>query len=877
MVRHSGARRSLFALLASTCAALPEWPDDDLSVWERFENVSSNCTYVSGEIASKCRSFNERHYCRVKAARRVWGTPCYAQSWQSCVARSADADQAVFPSTQGADSKCVWCSPSASKATAAYSCTSGASSVCPARTSTTPGSCANSDDCRIDAMKFPVADPTLYFDPYWDLHCRNGGVRAWQWGPSGSNFNGSDVMLHGGSKCKCPSGWTGVECAQCVGDASCVGTLGAGATCDKSLGSAKPLTQSCTPLFSTNDFFWTSGEGLTTVSLHISRKRQTLQMMFHGQIDFPWNREPIGWGQSNGFLGNGASFIATFTECTEERHVACPKTTNPIRPADATCMIQSCTGIVFTCPMDLGPDADIRFEGCAPHNYFPKKGTVTWACAELDVKAPSESFGLGCSFGLPGFLPWEFGCDVGTCRSALVAAPAPDQDQDQAFTDDSVAAASESVAESFSTAPATKAVLVSAYEGASCAAISPSAPLPEELLGNELSEWDRYAILSSNCTYSNTSGTPAACRTFDERHACRVAAARRVWGTPCYAQSWQSCVTRTPNGARAVFPSTQGTDSRCVWCSPNASKATAAYSCTSSASSVCPARTSTTPGSCANSDDCRNDARKFPVTDPTLYFDPLWDLHCRNGGVRHWTYAKHPPVAMSNGNNDCVCPPGWTGVECAQCVDNSSCSGDAATCDRTIGLVPDAPLSASCMPVGATEIFFEMSTQTLVTVPNLHISRKRGTVRLNLLGETDFPWNLTFGSAPFASTTNGFLQNPTAFHIIGSECTSERNKTCPAGHKTHPLGALCNNIVCPSVRYECPSDCDSSAHGGLTTHCLRSTSRFVNCPAPVRHRVLQFFFSLLCLCSYVDPPHATFHRVSTVARFSSFWFCTVLD
>lgn len=197
---------------------------------------------------------------------------------------------------------------------------------------------------------------------------------------------------------------------------------------------------------------------------------------------------------------------------------------------------------------------------------------------------------------------------------------------------------------------------------------------------------------------------------------------------------------------------------------------------------------------------------------------------------------------MTNGNIDCVCPAGWEGAECAQCSADESCAsagyGAKATCDRTIGEVDDAPFTASCVPIGGTKILFESYTNTKSSMPNVHISRKFGTVRINVLGETDFPWNQT-AYVPTAKLVKqgdgngtGLAQNPTSFHMIGTGCISTRRAACPP-LSGHPQGSTCNTLKCNAVRYVCPSDCDNDPLGpGPSTHCTPTTSRFVNCPAP---------------------------------------------
>ena len=204
--------------------------------------------------------------------------------------------------------------------------------------------------------------------------------------------------------------------------------------------------------------------------------------------------------------------------------------------------------------------------------------------------------------------------------------------------------------------------------------------------------------------------------------------------------------------------------------------------------------------------------------DAVTTFNPKWDLHCRNGGVRHWSYTSdddNHTLQMTEGNVDCVCPAGWEGVECGQCSSDASCSaagyGANAKCDRTIGAADDAPMSSSCLPIGGTKMFFESITRTKSTFPNVHISRKHGTVRIAVLGETDYPWNSTAlvpDPGLFGANSSGFLQNPTSFHMIGSGCSSTRRGKCPIAGG-HPAGATCNNLVCPTIRYECPSDCDN--------------------------------------------------------------------
>ena len=243
-------------------------------------------------------------------------------------------------------------------------------------------------------------------------------------------------------------------------------------------------------------------------------------------------------------------------------------------------------------------------------------------------------------------------------------------------------------------------------------------------------------------------------------------------------------------------------------------------------------------------------------------FNPKWDLHCRNGGVRHWSYTSdddNHTLQMTEGNVDCVCPDGWEGVECAQCSSDASCSaagyGASAKCDRTIGVADDAPMSSSCLPIGGTKLFFESITRTKSTFPNVHISRKHGTVRIAVLGETDYPWNSTAlvpDPTLYGANSSGFLQNPTSFHMVGSGCSSERRGKCPIAGG-HPPGSTCNNLVCPTIRYECPSDCDNDQHGGVTTHCTPTTSRFVNCPAERNLPAGQFSVSVTEMSTNLPP------------------------
>lgn len=120
---------SLFGFIAAFTVALPEFgASDELSVWDRYLNLTSDsCPNLGVNGTSQCRdSYTERHLCRVEAARRVWDTPCYAQSWQNCVRRTPNIQRAVLPATQGPASKCTWCSVSEAQPEAAYSCTNGA-------------------------------------------------------------------------------------------------------------------------------------------------------------------------------------------------------------------------------------------------------------------------------------------------------------------------------------------------------------------------------------------------------------------------------------------------------------------------------------------------------------------------------------------------------------------------------------------------------------------------------------------------------------------------------------------------------------------------------------------------------------------------------
>jgi hypothetical protein len=122
---------SLFGFISAfgVAVALPEFgASDELSVWDRYLNLTSDsCPNLGVNGTSQCRdSYTERHLCRVEAARRVWDTPCYAQSWQNCVRRTPNIQRAVLPATQGPASKCTWCSVSQAQPEAAYSCTNGA-------------------------------------------------------------------------------------------------------------------------------------------------------------------------------------------------------------------------------------------------------------------------------------------------------------------------------------------------------------------------------------------------------------------------------------------------------------------------------------------------------------------------------------------------------------------------------------------------------------------------------------------------------------------------------------------------------------------------------------------------------------------------------
>ena len=362
--------------------------------------------------------------------------------------------------------------------------------------------------------------------------------------------------------------------------------------------------------------------------------------------------------------------------------------------------------------------------------------------------------------------------------------------------------------------------------------------------GSEESVFDRYDNLSGVCDAlgatnwsstitdrTDTASVPAAGDFANFRNAaatrrlCQIAAARIAWGTPCYAQTWHHCVQHDDDPALNVFPPQEP---RCEWSLAPTYMAPFAHGCTSGRSLLHPPAQATGMNtSCDSVATCRlyqhgtipAAATGLPASDASFVgyapvdavttFNPKWDLHCRNGGVRAWSYTSddfNSTMQMTEGNIECACPPGWEGVECAQCSSNASCSlagyGVKSTCDRGIGAPDDAPLAMSCKPIEGTKLFFESITRTKTTFNNVHASRKRGTVRISALGQTDFPWNNTAyirsgWVKDGAANSSGFLQNPTSFHMVGSSCTSERRAPVSASRvlTVITLHLMCMRII----------------------------------------------------------------------------------